>query len=156
MTAEKPEGLGTTIQRLKDLCQHDPEALNLIDSALQRPAGGPNNPEGIGGWSNKPKVDNVDNIHVDKIERPSGTSRAAGLRRLRKDRPDLLDKVVAGEMTVNRAAIDAGFRKPQDTWTAPTDIPKLVRAIRKRYNEDQIRLLAQILLSNTQEDTISG
>lgn len=43
--------------------------------------------------------------------RPSGTSTKAALRRLRKHRPDLHDRVLHGQMTVNAATIEAGFRK---------------------------------------------
>jgi hypothetical protein len=55
-------------------------------------------------------LESVDNIHGNN-ERPSGTSRQAAVRRLRKDRPDLLEKVKAGELSANAAAIEAGFRK---------------------------------------------
>jgi hypothetical protein len=47
--------------------------------------------------------------------RPSGTSAAAALRRLERQRPDLLDKVLTGEMSAHAAAIEAGFRKPRQT-----------------------------------------
>ena len=33
------------------------------------------------------------------------------LRRLKRDRPDLLDRVAAGELSANAAAVAAGFRK---------------------------------------------
>jgi hypothetical protein len=33
-------------------------------------------------------------------------------RRLKRDRPDLYEKVISGDMTANAAAIEAGFRKP--------------------------------------------
>jgi hypothetical protein len=33
------------------------------------------------------------------------------LRRLKRDRPDLAERVIAGEMSANAAAIEAGFRK---------------------------------------------
>jgi len=36
-----PEGVGTTIRLLMDLCQHDLDAQNAIESVLQRPAGIP-------------------------------------------------------------------------------------------------------------------
>ena len=54
-------------------------------------AGGNNNPLGLGGKSGKTKDNNfvnLYNIQVDK-KAPTGTSKQAGLRRLRKDRPDL-------------------------------------------------------------------
>ena len=34
------------------------------------------------------------------------------LRRLKRDRPDLAERVVSGEISANAAAIQAGFRKP--------------------------------------------
>ena len=33
------------------------------------------------------------------------------LRRLKRDRPDLLERVVSGELSANAAAVEAGFRK---------------------------------------------
>jgi len=33
------------------------------------------------------------------------------LRRLKRDRPDLLKRVVSGELSANAAAVEAGFRK---------------------------------------------
>ena len=47
------------------------------------------------------------NVHI----RPSGNSRAAFLRRLRKDRPDLHARVLAGELSPHAGMIEAGFRK---------------------------------------------
>jgi hypothetical protein len=43
--------------------------------------------------------------------RPSGNSRAAFLRRLRKDRPDIHARVLAGELSPHASMIEAGFRK---------------------------------------------
>jgi hypothetical protein len=48
---------------------------------------------------------------VHASERPSGNSRAAFLRRLRKDRPDIHARVLAGEMTPHAGMTEAGFRK---------------------------------------------
>lgn len=39
----------------------------------------------------------------DSFKAPTGTSRQAGLRRLRKDRPDLLQQVLDKGLTVNEA-----------------------------------------------------
>lgn len=49
------------------------------------------NPNGIGGKSHK-TIDTFDNIQDNNIpQAPTGTSRQAGLRRLRKSRPDLYE-----------------------------------------------------------------
>jgi hypothetical protein len=42
----------------------------------------------------------------------AGTSADYTKRRLKRDRPDLYEKVISGDMTANAAAIEAGFRKP--------------------------------------------
>jgi hypothetical protein len=48
-------------------------------------------------------------VHI--FQRPSGNSAAAALRRLERYRPDLLDRVLAGEMSAHAAMVEAGFRK---------------------------------------------
>jgi hypothetical protein len=45
------------------------------------------------------------------MSRPTGTSRATALRRLRKDRPDIHARVLKGELSAHAAMIEAGFRK---------------------------------------------
>jgi hypothetical protein len=57
----------------------------------------------------KTVYDNVDGVHTSG--RPSGNSRAAFLRRLRKDRPDIHARVLAGELSPHAGMIEAGFRK---------------------------------------------
>jgi hypothetical protein len=48
-------------------------------------------------------------VHIS--ERPSGNSRAAFLRRLRKHRPDIHARVLIGELSPHAGMIEAGFRK---------------------------------------------
>jgi hypothetical protein len=45
---------------------------------------------------------------------PTGTSAAAFLRRLRKDRPDIHARVLAGELSPHAGMIEAGFRKKRE------------------------------------------
>lgn len=66
--------------------------------------------------------------------------------RIARDRPDILERMKSGEFrSVRAAAIEAGITKPKQTWTAPTDIPKLVRAICKRYNETERDILKALI-----------
>jgi hypothetical protein len=58
-------------------------------------------------------VYNKDHDIHDHRERPSGTSAAAALRRLEKDRPDIHARVLAGELSANAGMVEAGFRKPR-------------------------------------------
>lgn len=87
-----------------------PAAVDARDKKQQRPAGRP--PKEV----SEETVNNVDNK-----PRPRGNSQAATLRRLRKSRPDLHAKVLAGELSANAAAIEAGFRKKM--LSVPVDMP---------------------------------
>lgn len=119
----QPDGLGASIDSIKRLCRDDIEALNAIDAVTQRGDGGNNNPDGLGGHTGKTRGDLVtfDNVQGDKpasaseqspvVKAPTGNSRETALRRLRKDRPDLLERVLASELSPHAAMIEAGFRK---------------------------------------------
>jgi hypothetical protein len=43
---------------------------------------------------------------------PRGNTAAAALRRLRKDRPDIHGRVLAGELSPHAGMVEAGFRRP--------------------------------------------
>lgn len=80
----------------------------------------------------------LDNIQEAKA--PTGTSKDAALRRLRKDRADLHEKVIAGEISAHAAMIDAGFRKK------PTQAEICVKAFRKAENRmEAMRLITSEL-----------
>ena len=92
------EGLGEDMATLKRLCRDEPRALKAIDSVTGHEPG--------------KRTDLVDNINkVEPEERPTGTSRQYALRKLEKDAPEMLQKVLAGELSCHRAMINAGFRK---------------------------------------------
>lgn len=119
-----PNGLETTMGTLEDLCRNDAEVLVKLTNVTKRPRGGTNNPAGTN--QHQEKEVNVDNINIDqKRSRPTGTSKAQGLRRLSKDRPDLLEKVTSGEMSTNAACVEAGFRK------SPCPIKAAQKAVQK-------------------------
>jgi hypothetical protein len=62
----------------------------------------------------------------------SGNSRAAFLRRLRKDRPDIHARVIAGELMPHAGMIDAGFRKARPAKPATTTISLEVAGLTAR------------------------
>lgn len=99
------EGLGADLKTLERICADDAEAKTLLDSVVQK---GPGNPTGANQHTNESGT--VDNINDSKTERPNGTSSAAALRRLRKDRPDLHEQVIAGHKSPHVAIVEAGFR----------------------------------------------
>jgi hypothetical protein len=58
----------------------------------------------------RPKTVDIEHRNINGF-RPTGTSAAAALRRLERQRPDLLDRVLAGALSAHSAMIEAGFRK---------------------------------------------
>jgi CRISPR/Cas system CSM-associated protein Csm2 small subunit len=136
-----PAGLGTTFETLWQLCCHNPLLLDLLDRAVQRPAGAPEKNQRV-----VREQITVDSIHnSDKIERPTGTSKQAGLRQLRKKNPELHAKVLAGELTVNAAMVQAGLRTKQ--VTVFVDAHRAVKKLKKTFEEEDFIELVALLMS---------
>ena len=89
-----PEGLGCSLDRLQRLCDDDDEAQLMIRRATTKE---PHRPE-----------KSVNNVNTNG--RSSGNAKDYTLDRLDRERPDLYERVVDGEMSANAAAIEAGFR----------------------------------------------
>lgn len=143
VTKPVPDGLGTDIDTLWRLCGNDIEAQAKIDEAIQRkPGDWTPNPNGIGGKSHK-TIDSVSIINSNNIDRPAGTTRQYGLRRLTKSRPDLHHRVLAHEISVNAAMVEAGFRPK--TITIPVDPGRAARAIKRQFTQEQVEELVELL-----------
>jgi hypothetical protein len=98
---------------LANIRENDSVIADIVESFLvsDEKGGGNNNPDGTNQYR---KVDTDDIIIADQNmihKRPSGTSRAATLSRLKKDAPELFDRVLNKELSANAAALEAGFRK---------------------------------------------
>ncbi|MEV7787608.1 hypothetical protein AB0O72_19790 [Streptomyces sp. NPDC088106] len=83
--------------------------------------------------------------------RPAGTTRAAGLRKLRKHAPRLLPQVTSGDLSVNKALIEAGLR--EHTISVPVSRPEKTADVQRRHlTPDQLAALAALLApAHTQE-----
>lgn len=85
----------------------------------------------------KPKEDVIDN-NVIKYDRGPTTKNT--LRRIARDKPELLDRIESGELSVNAAAIQAGIRKK------PTQAEICVKAFRKAENRlESVKLIVNEL-----------
>ncbi|WP_414569514.1 hypothetical protein [Nostoc sp. CCY 9925] len=136
-----PAGLGTDFDTLWRLSDHDPLLLDLLDRAVQREPGAP---------EKNPRIDNyqknVDDIHsYEQPERPSGTSKQAGLRQLRRKNPELHAKVLAGELTVNAAMVQAGLRTKQ--VTVFVDPHRAATKLKKTFKQEDFIELVALLMS---------
>ena len=136
-------GLGISVEVLARLVQDDPVAVGALERAMQKPDGNP-----TGKNQHTVTAGTVDNIHSSTIERPSGTSEAATVRRLRKDRPDLHAQYLANEISANAAAILAGFRPK--TFTVRADKPdSIVATLRRQLDPETLAMVTKLL---TEED----
>lgn len=124
-------GLGISVDVLRRLVQDDPVAVDALDRATQGKHGGDRS--------------NVDNINV--ADRPTGTSEAATVRRLRKDRPDLHAQYLANEISANAAAILAGFRPK--TFTVRADRAESIAAtLRRQLDPEVLAAVIDLLVEN--------
>ena len=108
-----PVGLGATFDAIEKLIRGDVKLVALWTDVTKRKPGAPE-----GNSNAKPSDDTtVYNIH-SCADRPSGTSAAAGLRKLTKAAAEgneeaeaQLAEATSGSKSVHRACVDAGLRK---------------------------------------------
>ncbi|WP_407563344.1 hypothetical protein [Streptomyces sp. 184] len=128
VTTPPLKGLGTEIELVKRIVRDSSETLDLLDEALRGQHGG-----------DRSKRDNI-----TLAPQPSGTSREAGLRRLRKDRPDLHGQVLEGRLSTHAAMVEAGFRRKK--ISVPVDTPEnTARALRRNLSPEDIAELGRLL-----------
>lgn len=121
-------GLGADLELVRRVVADDPVTVDLLDQALSGRQGR--------------RTDLVDNIH--EVDRPTGTSQAAALRRLRKDAPELHAEVLAGNLSAHAAMVQAGFR-PKSFTVAAGHPDRLAAALRRNLPPDELLELARLL-----------
>jgi hypothetical protein len=123
INAQPPGGMGGCYDDLRRLCGKNRHASDWLESLTVRPVGTNQHSEGL---------DNIQGLA------PTGTSQDAAFRRLRKDRSDLHQRVLDGEMSAHRAMIEAGFRSRK--LSVPVDTPEAaIRALLRRFSADELR-----------------
>ena len=81
-----------------------------------------------------------------------GTSSEYRTRKLKRDHPEVFERMLAGEFaTVTQAEEAAGIKKPSDRWNAPGPVEKLADIIKKRYSETQTNQLIELLRKESHE-----
>lgn len=131
VTTPPGRGLGTDLALIRRIVRDDPEALDLLDQTLQNPA-----------YIHVGYGRDVDNVNI--TARPEGNTSEAALRRLRKDRPDLHARVLAGELSPHAAMVTAGYRRR--TMTLPVDdVARLADSLKRHLTSEQLAALRAAL-----------
>ncbi len=133
--AAPPEGLGTNLKTLRRLCTDAPEILDLIEQMRESPKRGGDR------RSKQFKDSKQNNVPFEKPAH--GNSVSYALRRLREKRPDLHQKVLARELSVNGAMIAARLRKKN--ITVARDVEKTARTLREHFTREEINRLIEFL-----------
>jgi hypothetical protein len=128
-------GLESSIDDLLAFCRKAPDVQALIRAEVGAVAAhGANQHTQVGG-----------DIIPSSSQR--GTSATHTLRRLKRDAPELAAKVVAGKLTANAAAIEAGFRLR--TISVPLDPVRAAVALKRHFTPAKLRALATELHRGT-------
>lgn len=117
VTAQPLAGLGADLAKLEAVCGDDPDALVMLRKAVVRPVGANQYTKG--------------SDIITTLNDGRGTSRSYTLSRLQQHRPELYERVKAGELSANAAAREAGFRK------APEPFQQACRAWSKMIPEER-------------------
>lgn len=72
-----------------------------------------------------------------------GDSRAYKLQRLKRDAPEYAEKVIRGELSANRAMVEAGLEK--EKVTIPVDVNAFCNAIKRKFSPLEIQQLKDLL-----------
>lgn len=141
-----PQGLGTTIATLIRLCADDALVVDMIDQAVQF------TPPDLVGISHPVKSENGDSASQDgKRYIATGTSRQAGLRKLRQHAEtspqveQLRQAVLAGEISINKALIEAGLKSERITITR--DPEKAAEVLKRSFTNEELQQLIRLLRS---------
>lgn len=124
------QGLETTIADLRVFCRKHPEIERLVMAEVE--AQPTHADAGAKGGRGKKASSNATGFTQER-------GATYTLKRLKRDRPDLFQQVLDGELSANKAAIEAGFRKP-----APLPIQVILKLLAKLTRTELRHLRARI------------
>jgi hypothetical protein len=124
VTEQPLKGLGGDVDLVRRIVADDPEALDLLDRAVQNP----------------PALHNV------QSSAPTGNAQDAALRRLRKDAPALHAEVLAGNLSAHAAMVRGGLRRKQLSIII-TEPERIAAALRRQLPPEMLPEIARLLSS---------
>ncbi|MDX9694322.1 MAG: hypothetical protein RBT49_00870 [Bacteroidales bacterium] len=125
--APLPSGLDTDWEIIKKLISGYPDVELQVAKVIT-------NPHGV-------HIKNNDGLNQPIIRK---TKKQKDLQQLERHRPDLLEKVKKGELSVFGAMKEAGFRKPR--MEVKLDPSKVVKIIKEKFTPKQIEEIIELLI----------
>lgn len=125
LTAPPLKGFGEDPKKVEALLKDDAEALRMFREATTAPQG-------------RPVESTVEKNNNIIVKPKQGTARAYTLSRLHRQHPKLYARVVAGDLSANAAALEAGYRKPA------TPLDRLRRDWRQASPEERRIFLREV------------
>jgi hypothetical protein len=138
--AEPPDGLGGRRNQLAALCGTDEELATRIRALLREEIPKAQEPHRPGA---------TDKHGGTILPRDEANTADRITARLKRDDPDLAEKVVRGEVTPNAAAREKGWRKPRIIVSSPEAV---AHSLLKYMSADDIAKLVAVLLGVPERD----
>ena len=127
ITTKPIEGWGQDPKKIEAVIKDDAEALAMFREAMK-----------VGQGKRVSLGDNV-----TEAEPSSGNSLSYTLDRLKREAPELFQRVVGKELSANAAAIEAGFRVK--TITVPLDPSRAAAALKRSFSREEVDIIRELL-----------
>lgn len=124
-----PWGLGWTEQMLRAFLSKDTELMKDIEKEIKE--------SGKHG-TNQYREEGI----IYKVLK-CGDSRTYKIARLKRDAPEYAEKVIRGELSANRAMVEAGLQL--EKVTIPVDVNAFCNAIKRKFSPLEIQQLKELL-----------
>jgi len=137
LITEKPiRGWGEDPKKVEAVIKDDPECLALFREAMKENAGRPS------------KESNNNGIGLGESKKPAtiqGNTKAYSIDRVKREcEPEVVAKVMAGELSPNAALVKAGIRENRQVYI-PKEPAKAAEKLRDQFGDSFVREMAQYL-----------
>jgi hypothetical protein len=126
------KGLGASVDLVRRMVEHDNEARDMLDQALQRPNGGDRKTESA-----------AIRFNIVKSGPPMGNAKEHALRKLRTFAPELHAEVLQGRLSAHAAMVQAGYRKR--TASVPLNPTDAAATLRRLFTDQQWQEFAELV-----------
>lgn len=125
-------GWGEDPKKIEAVIKDDPEVLAMFREAMKAPHGGDRKSESA------PIKDN--NVMLDQASQ--GNARAYSVTRVQQEcKPEVVAKVMAGEMSPNAALVKAGIRENRQVYL-PRDPKKAAEKLARQFGDEFVQAIA--------------